>query len=119
MDLTPDQIKQMISMLQQMLPSDNTEEAQAEPNATIKTKSVKINTQRPHNKFVDMPEMDMHKEDKQIDAKLAIHPPVPRNRSNPLVSAICRVCGKKDMVNRAIIGDIERYKCNKCSISAG
>jgi hypothetical protein len=118
MDLSPDQIQQMINMLQTML--DNTAENTTHKiKPTIKTKKSSSKKHKYVNKFVDMPEHSMHKEDIEIDKKLHNRPLVPRNRTNPLIAVQCRVCGKKDQINASIVGDRDRYKCNKCSVSAG
>jgi hypothetical protein len=67
-----------------------------------------------------MMEKRMHMEDIEIDKKLIVQPPVPRARPFNLVTAICRVCGKKETVNPVLITDsLDRYKCNKCSGAAG
>lgn len=124
MDLTPEQIKQMITMLQSMLPesSATTSVAKEDNNyeSVVQSKKVKATKAPRPNKFVDMPERNMHKEDIAIDKKLAVHPPVPRARQFSSVDVQCRVCGKKETVNRVLLPDsLERYKCNKCSSSAG
>jgi hypothetical protein len=115
-NLTPDQIKQMIQMLSNMLPQDDAEEHE---NSVIKSKSINTKKKRV-NKFDSMAEKNMHKADSEIDKKLSVQPLVPRNRSYVPVDVTCRVCGKKDQVNPGLISDsVERYKCNKCSSMAG
>lgn len=134
----PEQIKLLISILQKLLPQEATEQPkpvkkkkpkQTKENNTkniidefdnpnIKTKSTKISTNS-KNKFLDMPEMSMHKSDSVIDRKLAVSPPTPRTRKFVPVNARCRVCGKTEKINPAIIPDtLDRYKCNKCSATA-
>lgn len=117
----PEQIKQLISVLQNLLPKD--EEAEEEPNPTIKTKSCsskKSKKKAPKNKFLDMPERNMHKSDTAIDKLLNKQPPTPRTREFVPVDVRCRVCGKTEAVNPAMIPDsVDRYKCNKCAGSAG
>lgn len=128
----PEQIKQLIQMLQQLLPQENNI-TEAKPkkqkakkrkvdefdNPNIKTKSPK----RVHsnvNKFLEMPERNLHKEDSIIDKKLSKNPPTPRNRQFIPLDVVCRVCGKREQVNPAIIPEsADRYKCNKCSSTAG
>lgn len=127
-NFSPDQIKAMIAMLQNMLPQNTEEQAQSKSTHTIKkrttnkknnTDTKKKKSDRP-NKFMDMPEMNMHKEDILVDKKLSVQPPVPRARPFNMVNAICRVCGKREEVNPGLIHDgVDRYKCNKCSSSAG
>lgn len=116
--LNPQQIQQMIQMLQSMLPTQEakTETVEDAPVHT-QTNNISLNTR---NKFDDMPERRMHKEDIAIDKKLATQPPVPRARKFTLVKVSCRVCGKKEEVNPVLITDsIDRYKCNRCSGTAG
>jgi hypothetical protein len=134
-NLDPQQIQQMILLLQAMLPKPGSEDTNNQemsfkvakaPKATKSSRSKKSSEvaapskpARP-NKFEDMPEINMHKEDIALDKKLSILPPVPRARKFAKISAICRVCGKKEEVNPALITDsIDRYKCNKCSTGAG
>jgi hypothetical protein len=118
----PEQIKQLISILQSLLPKDieanNTNSSYT--NDAIKTKSTKIPKTKNNNKFLQMPEKDMHKSDSKIDKKLCINPPCPRNRKYRPLEVKCRGCGKQEKINPSIAPDsIDRYKCNKCSSSAG
>ena len=125
-NLDPQQIQQMIIMLQSMLPHTEEDQPNKEVKATKKPKA-KNNTQKQtkskkerENKFDSMTEARMHKEDIAIDKKLSILPPVPRARPFELVNTICRVCGKKEKVNPVLITEgVDRYKCNKCSAGAG
>lgn len=113
-NLTPDQIHQMISLLQSMLPK---EEAETKQTTNRSNKSKKPSRD---NKFNDMMEKNMHKEDVELDKKLSIHPPVPRTRHFKGIDVQCRICGKRERVNPALIPEsVERYKCNKCSITPG
>jgi len=66
-----------------------------------------------------MPEARMHKEDTAIDKKLIVSPPTQRNRSYKPVKARCRVCGRVESVNPSLVDSADRYKCNRCSASAG
>ena len=133
-NLDPQQIQQMILLLQAMLPKQDPEQTNANSQETSfeVVKSPKVSKSRKSsestssskfvrpNKFEDMPEIKMHKEDIALDKKLSVLPPVPRARKFSKISAICRVCGKKEEVNPALITDsIDRYKCNKCSAGAG
>ncbi len=121
----PEQIKQLISLLQQMLPSDDNktkddEEDDSSFESPIRTKSTRSNNKNRKNKFLDMQEKNMHKEDIAIDKKLATSSPTPRNREFTPVEVKCRSCGKKEKVSPAIVPDsIDRYKCNNCSTTAG
>lgn len=120
MDLTPDQIQQMIAMLQSMLPkNDNIETQEEEFVSSIKTKKVSMKKNTFKNKFNDMAEKNMHKEDIAIDKKLNISNPTPRRKSNSLTEVQCRVCGKKETINAGLIVDKTRYKCNSCASGAG
>jgi hypothetical protein len=119
-NLDPDQIKGLISLLQGLLPQENT----AKTRKTVKPR--KVNTKKLikqqskfHNKFDDMMESKMHKEDILIDQKLSKLPPVPRTRQFAPIQVLCRVCGKRETVNPGLIDSIERYKCNKCCSSGG
>jgi hypothetical protein len=120
-NLTPEQIKQMIQMLQSMLPKDvsKAEEAEDEFVSTIKTKKVSAKKSNFKNKFNDMAEKNMHKEDIEIDKKLHTADPTPRRKNNALTEAQCRVCGKKEIINAGLIIDKNRFKCNDCSAGAG
>lgn len=118
----PEQIKQLISLLQNLLPSEETEkpEESEQFSTKIKTKTRSSkNKEKNNNKFLSMPERNMHKEDIEIDKKLSVNPPTPRTRKFEPIDARCRVCGKTEKVNPSIVSDSDRYKCNKCSSSAG
>ncbi len=122
-NLSPKQIKQMINMLAAMLPKEEEEAEVSEPqtefhNSVIKSKSIDRKTQRV-NKFEQMAEFTMHKEDVEFDKKVSKQPPVPRTRDYTPVNVTCRVCGKKEEVNAGVKESIDRYKCNKCSTMAG
>jgi len=121
----PEQIKNLITLLQQMLPTtaeENTEEqgSEEEFTAPLRTKGSRRKTKQAKNKFVDMPERDMHKDDTIIDQKLARFPPVSRARPFELVEVRCRVCGKTEKVSPSLVFEgVDRYKCNNCSTSSG
>lgn len=135
--LTPEQIKQMIIMLQQMLPTQQ-DDKQEKPKSTklkkrpksttvkkskvnpIKTKKINMTNHHHENRFLDMSEMHMHKGDALIDKKLNKFPPTPRSRTFELVSVTCRVCGKSEEVHpKLVLDSVDRYKCNSCSTSQG
>ncbi len=114
----PEQIKQLIALLQNLLPEDNDQE-HTESKIKTKTRSAK-NRPKQKNKFLDMPEMKMHKDDSKIDEKLSVAPPTPRTRKFNPIDVKCRVCGKQEKVSPSVIPEsVDRYKCNKCSGSAG
>jgi len=125
----PEQLKQLISALQAILDKNNnpgseeedqTQQEIDEPNSSIKTKNSKQRPQKTNtNKFLSMPEMNMHKDDAEIDKKLAKHPPVMRAREFETIRVVCRVCGKEENISPSIVESVSRYKCNKCSTSAG
>lgn len=119
----PDQIKQLISLLQQFLPESQTEpsEDNEEFSSVMRTKGQKAKSKNSHkNKFLDMREKDMHKEDSKIDKLLCKSGPVSRSRDFSLVKVTCRVCGKTEEINPVLLFDApNRYKCNNCSTSAG
>lgn len=128
MDLTklqedPEKLKQLISLLSSLLPEDETEElvdSKKKKSDPIKNNSRKLNTRSAReNKFLDMPEANMHKEDCLIDKKLQKYPPSLRNRPVNFVKVKCRVCGKTEEISENVVDSTERYKCNNCSTSAG
>jgi hypothetical protein len=133
MNVDPEKIQAMISILQSMLTSDSTNNSSSETIAVqepaIQTKPIqnnfstksKNNFSGHYNKFDSMSEKNMHKEDVAIDQKLRTQPPVLRNREYQPVSVRCRVCGKQENVNPQVLtgSELERYKCNKCSSTPG
>lgn len=124
LEYNPKQIEQLIQILQDLLPKEdkeNDQEPDEEEESKIKTKSIRSDKiSKRKNKFLDMPEKDMHKADVAIDKKLSNGQPTPRNRKFRPVDVICRTCGKKEKVNPAIVPEPkDRYKCNKCSTSTG
>lgn len=127
----PEQLKGIINLLQSIVDaqstnavSSNTEDKPIKKKRSKKTENKsavanKKNNSR-ENKFLDMPEMNLHKEDTEIDKKLHKLPPTPRSRSFKQIKAICRVCGKSEKVNPGYITtEMDRYKCNKCAGAAG
>jgi hypothetical protein len=67
-----------------------------------------------------MPEMNLHKEDIEIDKRLHKLPPTPRNRKFKQIKATCRVCGRSENVNPGYMTtEMDRYKCNRCAGAAG
>lgn len=116
MGLDNDDIKALIAILQKGLESDGT------PSKKTNKSKPKQKTKKESrvNRFESMPENSMHKEDVAIDKKLTQSlSPTPRRDSFVPISAVCRVCHRTEMVDPSIIESIDRYKCNKCSISAG
>jgi hypothetical protein len=125
MALDNDDIQQLITLLQKLV-INNSDNSTDEPvvKKTRKPKTKNKNTSQPTkkkfiNKFNDMPEMNMFKEDVAIDKKLQKGPPTPRNRPFSFVKVQCRVCGKSDEVPETLVETIDRYKCNKCATGAG
>lgn len=119
MALDKEDIKQLIAILQKGL-SD-------EPDDTIASKPTKQKTKRPtksknknsKNLFDSMMESSMHKDDVAIDKKLRVQPITHRSRNYKPANVRCRVCGKEEKINPSLVESVERYKCNKCSTSAG
>ena len=113
----PEQIKKLIMALQGLLPSEDEEVVESK----IKTKTSRASSKKKQkNLFLEMAEKDMHKSDSAIDKKLSINPPTPRNRKFTPIEVKCRSCGRTEKVNPAIVPESrDRYKCNKCSTSAG
>jgi hypothetical protein len=143
----PEQIKNLISLLQSLLPSDtpqnkkpkkprankkNTETIETENetleettpqvflNNNIKTRNKRQLKPVSFNNFEKMNEFKMHKDDRNIDKKLAKHPPVARTRDFEPMQVTCRICGKKEIVSPSLVYEgAARYKCNNCSTQAG
>lgn len=117
MALDNEDIKQLIAILQRGLESEPKEDA-PKPKTKRKTKDTNSNST---NKFLQMPESRMHKEDVKIDKLLNKNGPTPRLRTQfKPIEAKCRSCGKVEKINPGLIHDsIDRYKCNVCSTSAG
>lgn len=125
-DLKPDQIKDLISILSKLLPNEEakaqktTKQRKTKPkqSRTIKTNKSKAKSDGV-NFFDTMREKDSHKEDTMIDQKLNKYPPTERNRQFEYITVQCRCCGKKEKINPGLLIEQDRYKCNKCAISAG
>lgn len=134
----PEQIKNLISALQSLLPEPNQEtkatskrkkqnkkETQTQIDESFFNEKIKTKNKRPVrapsvNKFEQMSEFRMHKDDGEVDKKLAKHPPVARTREFEPVSVVCRICGKKETVSPSLVHEgPSRYKCNNCSTQAG
>jgi hypothetical protein len=128
----PNEIKKLIALLQSMVdtvgePGDHSTEQDAdedESSSAMKTRSRKLSGNSKgkktfKNKFLTMPEKNMHKEDIEFDKKVAKHSPVPRNRTFKPIKVTCRVCGKSENINPSLVESIQRYKCNQCSTQAG
>jgi hypothetical protein len=136
----PEQIKNLIAVLQSLLPSDANTQKETEQNDQEetdeedgRTHKIKTKTRRrvgdnsksgkpkkSKNKFEQMNEFNMHKDDTSIDKVLSKHPPVARMREFDPVSVVCRVCGKKEIVSPGLVFEgASRYKCNNCSTQAG
>lgn len=127
MPLNNDDIKQLINILQRGLIEDSEpEEKQSQvihskPNKKSvsrqrKNKKVANESNNSYNRFDDMPEKNMHKDDTKIDQVLSQYSPTQRSREFNFIDVVCRVCGRKDSINPALVYDSgSRYKCNKCS----
>ena len=64
-----------------------------------------------------MPEKNHHKEDVEIDKKLAVQPPSNRSRKLSLIDVRCRACDKTEAISASLIPqEIERYICNRCQV---
>lgn len=114
MALDKDDIRQLIAILQKGLADDSD---------VVETKTERKRNTKPKKKsknlFDTMTEASMHKEDIEIDKKLRVQPMTQRSRNYKPLKVRCRVCGKEEMLNPSLVESIERYKCNKCSTSAG
>jgi len=126
MPLDNDDIKQLIAILQKGL-SDETDSIAESPKKTkqtfTKTKNyTKSNKKdnKSNNKFDTMMEKNLHKEDLEVDKLLSKYPPTARSREFSPVSVKCRVCGREEEINPALMNDApNRYKCNRCSKEPG
>jgi hypothetical protein len=132
----PEQIKGLIQVLQALLPKEEAEKIETEnievvekpknerTANTIKTRSGQKRSKSDDtytNKFEQMAEFGLHKEDTLVDKALSKFPPVARNREEVQpIQVVCRICGKKEFVNPSLIFDsASRYKCNNCSTQSG
>lgn len=132
MSLSNDDIKQLINILQKALIEDDNNAEDAGPESeqsqqkqskthkpvagSKKNKKVANTTGKTYNKFESMPEKNMHKDDTRIDKILSQYSPTQRSREFSLINVTCRVCGRQDEINPALIYDSgSRYKCNRCS----
>ena len=133
MEIDPNDFKQLIGLLQKLVEktsetpetkqestSENLENVSTKPIKQRKSKVVDSSRQKSFtNKFLEMRESSMHKEDIEIDKKLQKFPPTQRARKFQAIDVICRVCGKKEHVSPSLVESRDRYKCNKCSSSPG
>ena len=129
----PKELKKLIAILQILADgsesSDNeSENDDNEPETPIRTKSRKpVSDVKPNgkknkpnkNKFLDMPEARMHKEDKDFTIKVAKELPVPRTREYDPIDVECRICHKKESVCPSLVDSLSRYKCNSCARNSG
>ena len=130
----PDQIKQLIGILSSLLPKEEEEpKTKTRKKRVAKKKTTKKTTSRKNaasitkknanakvNKFVDMPESQMFKEDPKVAKKLYQQPPMKRRSLKRKISVTCRICGKREEISSGLLhGDVDRYKCNKCCSNAG
>lgn len=123
-NLSPEQIQQMIIMLQSMLPKNEEAETISEHRENIQHAIKTKKSSKPKdvfvNRFDEMLESNLHKDDVAIDKALTKHAPTPRMRKYTPLDVKCRVCGKNEQINPALLSDSpERYKCNVCSRSPG
>jgi len=117
MALDKDDIKQLIAILQKGLTDDEEVEEYETPIKTTSPKQTKKKIT--NNLFDSMAESRMHKEDVEIDRKLNKLPPTERSRNYRPIQVRCRVCGREESLNPALVESIERHKCNRCSTSSG
>ena len=122
----PQKIKDIISVLQALLPKDddsNDSTPTSKPKKATKAKRTKKQKEpeqpQSTNKFLAMQEMYMFKDDAAIDKKLSKNPPIPRTRHFEPITVKCRICGRAEQVNPGLVYDPSRYKCNNCSIAQG
>lgn len=131
-----DALKQLIGALQNLVDQTSGDESSADEGSnderenimnTKTRKKIYSNDRKPGkknknfvNRFDDMMERNMHKEDVEIDKLLKKHPKTPRNRKSNMIDVVCRVCGGKETIPSSLLTDTkDRYKCNTCSTRAG
>jgi len=124
----PEQLKKFIAALSSLLPPEENnvpEKPKAKKTRTTKkttrktTNKTRTSEER-HNKFLDMAENNMFKEDPKVAKKLYNQPPMRRRSKKAKLSVTCRICGKREEISSSLLyGDKDRYKCNKCCGSAG
>lgn len=122
MPLDKDDIKQLIAILQKGLSEDSHDETDIEESVEDETstkRKTKSKKKKTLNKFDSMSEFRMHKDDVEIDKKLKVQPTTKRTRTYQPLKVKCRVCGKEESVNPALVDSRDRYKCNKCCSSPG
>ena len=103
--------------------SEVEEDSYIAPSNSIRTKSRKNfrpNNEYFNNKFDEMSEAGMHKEDRKIDKLLNRRDPIARVRPGTLVKAVCKKCKVEETVsNKLLNSDSSGYKCNRCSGTEG
>jgi len=125
-DTKPEDIQKLIALLQAVVGSSESEEES--DNKIIKKSPIKTKTRTKnrhnneesnHNKFLDMQEKNMFKEDTAFQKRVSKYPPVPRNRPYKPITVKCRVCGETQDISPTLVDSVDRYKCNNCSGAAG
>lgn len=127
MGLDNDAILQLIDILQSALTKDDKEPPAPKKRGKKKTVAKKqkpVSTPRKKkssNKFDNMPESQMCKEDLEFDRKVKKPAPSVRMRDyeSELINVRCRSCGESEKVHSSLVQSTDRYKCNKCSTGAG
>jgi hypothetical protein len=117
-------IEQIYKLLMTLVDEEDNQEQIPQKTESKSTRNKKTSPTRKsktqsNNKFDSMPEKNMFREDVEIDRKLSVVEPCPRTRSFHTIEVSCRVCGKKDKLNPALVNEPTRYKCNNCSKSGG
>lgn len=122
MALDQDDIKALIAILQKGLESQESTEDTTTVRIPKKRQQKQTKSKtipKALNKFENMPEFNMCKEDLAFDKKVIKPAPSARLRDYEPIKVKCRVCGKSEKVAASLVESIERYKCNKCSTGAG
>lgn len=126
-------LKQLLmAMIDTLDEADSNEDSSVQQSDVVQSsqKPQKTNNRNNRNKrkpyasgenlFLNMQEKDMHKNDVEIDKKLAPKQLTSRNRPSTMIEVRCRVCGKEESVSSQLITDgAGRYKCNNCSRGSG
>lgn len=103
--------------------SELEEDSYIAPSNSIRTKSRKnfrTNNEYFNNKFDEMSEAVMHKEDSKVDKLLNRRDPIARVRPGTLIKVVCKKCKAEETVsNKLLNSESSGYKCNRCSGTEG
>ena len=110
-------------MIQELADKENNPRARSNPddfvhkiekNKTDQRTGSSKEIQKRENLFESMSERHDHKADSEIDKKLAVLPPITRDRGAGTIQVTCDSCNKQDEVSVVLVSDSGRYVCNGC-----